>query len=70
MPGYEGNPPRGQVTANSSPSSTVVFQSFALFDELSPAENIEIAIEHSSEAGVSASSNQTARDLLKELAGS
>lgn len=46
----------------------VVFQSFALFDELSPAENIEIALEHSSQTGGGASSNQKARDLLKELA--
>ena len=46
----------------------VVFQSFALFDELTPAENIEIAVEHSSQAVGAASSNQKARELLSELA--
>ena len=46
----------------------VVFQSFALFDELTPAENIEIAIEHSSNASrTNGTSNAKARHLLEEL---
>jgi len=46
----------------------VVFQSFALFDELSPAENIEIAIEHSSMADRTRRvSNASALHLLEEL---
>ena len=46
----------------------VVFQSFALFDELTPAENIEIAIEHSSLADRSRSvSKQSSRQLLEDL---
>ena len=43
----------------------VVFQSYALFDELTPAENIEIAIEHTN-SGKSDSAEQ-ATHLLKEL---
>ena len=47
----------------------VVFQSFALFDELSPAENIEIAIEHSSMANRSRNASKaSAVNLLEELA--
>ncbi|APZ90681.1 ATP-binding cassette domain-containing protein [Fuerstiella marisgermanici] len=46
----------------------VVFQSFALFDELTPIENIEIAIEHSSQTTVSRNeANQKAHALLNEL---
>ena len=44
----------------------VVFQSFALFDELTPSENIEIAVEHSSDQRGQQSKSQ-ARDLLTEL---
>ncbi len=58
----------GEVRDHRIQPVAVVFQSFALFDELSPAENIEIAIEHSSQSAAAVSSNQKARDLLKELA--
>lgn len=44
----------------------VVFQSFALFDELTPSENIEIAIEHSSNSRGQQSQRQ-AKELLNEL---
>ena len=44
----------------------VVFQSYALFDELSPRQNIEIAIEHSAQKNRTASS-KAAEELLKEL---
>lgn len=43
----------------------VVFQSFALFDELSPAENIQIAIDHSSRTPNS--NRPTADELLNSL---
>ncbi|MCR9202651.1 MAG: ABC transporter permease [Planctomycetaceae bacterium] len=43
----------------------VVFQSFALFDELSPADNIQIAIDHS--ASGPRSDAPRATDLLAEL---
>ena len=46
----------------------VVFQSFALFDELSPVENVEIALDHSRKTKTSGSSvRKTAEDLLKQL---
>lgn len=46
----------------------VVFQSFALFDELTPSENIEIAIEHSADSKTTrAGAKQTATELLQEL---
>lgn len=46
----------------------VVFQSFALFDELSPSENIQIAVEHSSTKRLSRSeTKQSAAQLLKDL---
>ncbi|MEZ6133071.1 MAG: ABC transporter permease [Planctomycetaceae bacterium] len=46
----------------------VVFQSFALFDELSPAENIEIAIEHSATSSVSrVETKRAAEQLLHDL---
>lgn len=46
----------------------VVFQSFALFDELSPSENIEIAIEHSARTKPARSgTKQKATQLLHEL---
>ncbi|MEQ9410443.1 MAG: ABC transporter permease [Fuerstiella sp.] len=46
----------------------VVFQSFALFDELTPEENIQIAIEHSAHEPISrAESSLQAARLLQEL---
>lgn len=46
----------------------VVFQSFALFDELSPAENIEIAIEHTAKDSVDRGvTSARAHRLLREL---
>jgi ABC-type polar amino acid transport system ATPase subunit/ABC-type transporter Mla maintaining outer membrane lipid asymmetry permease subunit MlaE len=46
----------------------VVFQNFALFDELTPSENIEIAIEHSSDTKTThAAAKQTATRLLHDL---
>lgn len=46
----------------------VVFQSFALFDELSPAENIEIAIEHSQSVSQGPDTPRVkAQKLLAEL---
>lgn len=46
----------------------VVFQNFALFDELSPAENIEIAIQHSVEVNPGRSTVQRqAQQLLDQL---
>ncbi len=65
---FQTNGESGEFRDHRNHPVAVVFQSFALFDELSPAENIEIAIEHSSQAAAVASSNQTARELLKELA--
>lgn len=44
----------------------VVFQSFALFDELSPAENIQIAIDHSFAGGASRQRPKSV-ELLGEL---
>lgn len=44
----------------------VVFQSFALLDELTPLQNVQIAVDHSSTAG-RASREQQARGLLDEL---
>ncbi len=46
----------------------VVFQSFALFDELSPSENIQIAVEHSSSKKLSrTATKESAAQLLKDL---
>ena len=46
----------------------VVFQSFALFDELSPSENIEIAIEHSTSRKVNRhDAKKAAGQLLHDL---
>jgi len=46
----------------------VVFQSFALFDELSPAENIQIAVEHSATTALNRSeTKRTAEQLLHDL---
>ncbi|GAB5443661.1 MAG: ABC transporter permease [Fuerstiella sp.] len=46
----------------------VVFQNFALFDELTPAENIEIAIQHSVEVNPgTAAVRRQAQQLLNEL---
>ncbi len=45
----------------------VVFQSFALFDELTPPENVEIALDHSQRGGNTESSSVRARRLLHEL---
>ena len=46
----------------------VVFQSYALFDELTPGENIEIAIEHSSVKSITRSQTKAQADtLLNEL---
>lgn len=45
----------------------VVFQSFALFDELTPVENIQIAIDHGA-SKTAAAGGETAEDLLQQLA--
>ncbi|MCA9084597.1 MAG: ABC transporter permease [Planctomycetaceae bacterium] len=46
----------------------VVFQSFALFDELTPSENIEIAIDHSSNVDAKRHpAKELAAELLKKL---
>ena len=50
---------------HSSEPVAVVFQSFALFDELSPAENIQIAIDHSSRKA--STDRQGAGELLNSL---
>ena len=47
---------------------SVVFQSFAIFDELSPVENVEIALDHSAASRRSrAKVRAAAEDLLKQL---
>lgn len=49
-------------------SVAVVFQNYALFDELSPAENVEIALDHSvSTSGSRASVRARASGLLDQL---
>ncbi|MEZ6063623.1 MAG: ABC transporter permease [Planctomycetaceae bacterium] len=45
----------------------VVFQSFALFDELTPSENVEIALDHCRPRAAGESSAARARQLLQEL---
>ncbi len=51
-----------------SSSVAVVFQNFALFDELSPLENVEIALDHSaSQSGSGVSVRQDAEQLLDQL---
>lgn len=64
--------PKGEASSSSKSghesSVAVVFQSFALFDELSPAENVEIAIDHSGTLSRSrAQVKQHASDLLQQL---
>ena len=49
-------------------SVAVVFQSFALFDELSPLENVEIALDHSaSRSGLGTAVRSDASQLLDQL---
>ena len=48
-------------------SVAVVFQSFALFDELSPKQNIEIAIDHSQNPASSTLAIEQATSLLNDL---
>jgi len=55
-------------STNSTPSQPrigIVFQQFALFDELSPTENVQFAIDHRNDRSTSPS--QTSRQWLKEL---
>jgi len=58
----------GDVDATIPPSTAVVFQSFALFDELTPLENVEIALDHSATMKSSrTASRQRAEELLEKL---
>lgn len=46
----------------------VVFQSFALFDELTPSENIQIAIDHGAAKHTRTAARKAADELLNQLA--
>ncbi len=58
----------GDADSSTPPSTAVVFQSFALFDELTPSENVEIALDHSVLMKTSKiTSQQRAKELLEKL---
>jgi len=58
----------GSIDSSSPPSTAVVFQSFALFDELTPLENVEIALDHSQlMKKAKITSRQRAENLLEQL---
>ena len=58
----------GDDNPEASPSTAVVFQSFALFDELTPLENVEIALDHAKTKRPNGQSSRArAAELLKQL---
>ena len=63
---FEKDGVRNENRDHTTEPVAVVFQSFALFDELSPADNIQIAMDHSA-IGNSDNRNIGAEDLLDEL---
>lgn len=59
---------QGQTGASADSSVAVVFQNYALFDELTPTENVEIALDHSTATSGSRSSvRERASGLLDQL---
>ncbi len=66
---WRGTIDLGEESESDPPSKTkrvgIVFQQFALFDELSPTENVQFAIDHRSDAAKPPS--QTAAEWLDEL---
>lgn len=58
----------GESTPDEDHPVAVVFQSFALFDELSPAQNVQIAMDHCAAGDTSSdASMERATELLHEL---
>ncbi len=61
----QGSTPASETIPTVQPRIGIVFQQFALFDELSPTENVQFAIDHRNDR--TRTSGQSSRQWLEEL---